>query len=111
LAPSAKIFPLGQTSSYATAFRPFFCFALFTLDFYFRSVVAAHDTRSAPSVTSVAKLETEINSLRRQLNQAKRDRAAAPSRSDTLRCIMVGHFRLELMFLYKGLRRMDSTVT
>nr|CAB3267613.1 spermatogenesis-defective protein 39 homolog [Phallusia mammillata] len=52
--------------------------------------VAVHDKKPITSATSLAQLETEINSLRRQLTQAKRDRAAAPSVSDTLKRVMVG---------------------
>ena len=44
-------------------------------------VVTAH---SAPTATDFAKLETANYSLRRQLAQAKRDQAAAPSKSETL---------------------------
>lgn len=48
------------------------------------------ERRSTPTTTDVIKLETEINSLKRQLAQAKRDRSAAPSVEDTLRRLMVG---------------------
>ncbi|CAK8680204.1 unnamed protein product [Clavelina lepadiformis] len=57
-------------------------------------VVTAH---SAPTATDFAKLETANYSLRRQLAQAKRDQAAAPSKSETLcRLITGGTYILEL---------------
>ena len=51
--------------------------------------MAFPERRSTPTTTDIIKLETEINSLKRQLVQAKRDRAAAPSVEDTVRRLMV----------------------
>lgn len=42
------------------------------------------------STTVIAKLETERNTLKRQLTQAKRERATAPSKQETLKRFMLG---------------------
>ena len=56
--------------------------------------MAFPERRSTPTTTDIVKLETEINSLKRQLIQAKRDRAAAPSVDDTLRRLMVSKLKV-----------------
>nr|XP_002128413.1 spermatogenesis-defective protein 39 homolog [Ciona intestinalis] len=59
-----------------------------------------NDKKNSPTTTDIVKLESEVATLRRQLTQAKRDRAVAPSKSDTLRRIMVGEACL--LELYKS---------
>lgn len=56
--------------------------------FYFISNLAVYSKKQY-SNTDFSKLEAEIASLRRQLNQAKRERAVAPSKEETLQRFMV----------------------
>nr|XP_039260826.1 spermatogenesis-defective protein 39 homolog [Styela clava] len=49
-----------------------------------------NETPQGVSTTVLAKLETERNTLRKQLTQAKRERATAPSKQETLKRFMLG---------------------
>uniref|UniRef100_H2ZPI9 Spermatogenesis-defective protein 39 homolog n=1 Tax=Ciona savignyi TaxID=51511 RepID=H2ZPI9_CIOSA len=62
-----------------------------------RTIAEVVNEKAPPTATELVKLETEIQTLRRKLAQAKRDQAAAPSKSETLRRIMVSEpYVLEL---------------
>ena len=64
-------------------------------------VVAAQS--GGARVTDQVKLEAEVSSLRRQLHQAKRDSAAAPSKTDTLSRLMVSGDILVYVFVLTSL--------